>query len=105
MLLPKIEINKNTKEYIAEELGLILYKVLTTKFDEDFIQHELYRYIPDARREELRTKQLFVKYFYQVILYQERKPGIYTKFDDHMRRVIILEFYKRIITAYLDKNK
>ena len=76
LLLPKIEINKNTKEYI-----------------------------PDARREELRTKQLFVKYFYQVILYQERKPGIYTKFDDHMRRVIILEFYKRIITAYLDKNK
>ena len=105
LFLPKIEINKNTKEYIAEELGLILYKVLTTKFDEDFIQHELYRYIPDARREELRTKQLFVKYFYQVILYQERKPGIYTKFDDHMRRVIILEFYKRIITAYLDKNK
>jgi len=105
LFLPKIEINKNTKEYIAEELGLILYKVLTTKFDEDFIQHELYRYIPDAKREELRTKQLFVKYFYQVILYQERKPGIYTKFDDHMRRVIILEFYKRIITAYLDKNK
>lgn len=46
-----------------------------------------------------------VKYFYQVILYQERKPGTYTKFDDHMRRVIILEFYKRIITAYLEKNK
>ena len=105
LLLPKIEINKNTKEYIAEELGLILYKVLTTKLDEDFIQHELYRYIPDAKREELRTKQLFVKYFYQVILYKERKPGIYTKFDDHMRRVIILEFYKRIITTYLDKNK
>ena len=101
----RIEINKNIREYIAEELGLILYKVLKTKFDEEFIQHELYRYIPDTRREELRTKQLFVKYFYQVILYQERKPGIYTKFDDHMRRVIILEFYKRIITAYLDKNK
>ena len=104
LFLPRIEINKNIREYIAEELGLILYKVLKTKFDEEFIQHELYRYIPDARREELRTKQLFVKYFYQVILYQERKPGIYTKFDDHMRRVIILEFYKRIITAYLDKT-
>ena len=105
LFLPRIDINKNIREYIAEELGLILYKVLTTKFDEDFIQHELYRYIPDAKREELRTKQLFVKYFYQVILYQERKPGIYTKFDDHMRRVIILGFYKRITTAYLDKNK
>ena len=104
LFLPKIELNKNVREYIAEELALILYNVLKTKLDEEFIQHELYRYIPDARREELKTKQLFVKYFYQVLLYQERKPGIYTKFDDHMRRVIILEFYKRIIAAYLDKK-
>ena len=105
LFLPKIELNKNVREYIAEELALILHNVLKTKLDEEFIQHELYRYIPDARREELKTKQLFVKYFYQVLLYQERKPGIYTEFDDHMRRVIILEFYKRIIAAYLDKNK
>ena len=105
LFLPKIEINKNVREYIAEELALILYNVLKTKLDEEFIQHELYRYIPDARRGKLKTKQLFVKYFYQVLLYQERKPGIYTKFDDHMQRVIILEFYKRIIAAYLDKNK
>ena len=104
LFLPKIELNKNVREYIAEELALILYNVLKTKLDEEFIQHELYRYIPDARREKLKTKQLFVKYFYQVLLYQERKPGIYTEFDDHMRRVIILEFYKRIIAAYLDKK-
>ena len=39
-----------------------------------------------------------------VILYKERKPGIYTEFDDHMRRVIVLEFYRRIIASYLDKT-
>lgn len=104
LFLPRIDSNKNIKEYIAEELGVILYKVLNTKLDEDFIRHELHRYIPETRREELRTKQLFVKYFYQVLLYQDRKPGIYTEFDDHMRRVIILEFYKRIIATYLDKT-
>lgn len=82
----------------------ILYNVLKTKLNEDFIRLELCRYIPAARNEELRTKQLFIKYFYQVILYKERKPGIYTEFDDHMRRVIVLEFYRRIIATYLDKS-
>lgn len=104
LFLPKIEINKNVREYISEELALILYNVLKTKLNEDFIRLELCRYIPDARNEELRTKQLFIKYFYQVILYKERKPGIYTEFDDHMRRVIVLEFYRRIIATYLDKS-
>ena len=104
LFLPKIEINKNVREYISEELALILYNVLKTKLNEDFIRLELCRYIPAARNEELKTKQLFIKYFYQVILYKERKPGIYTEFDDHMRRVIVLEFYRRIIATYLDKS-
>ena len=104
LFLPKIEINKNVREYISEELALILYNVLKTKLNEDFIRLELCRYIQAARNEELRTKQLFIKYFYQVILYKERKPGIYTEFDDHMRRVIVLEFYRRIIATYLDKS-
>ena len=90
----------------CREFGMMLYNVLAKRLDVDFIRHEMNRYIPETRNEEKMTvRQLFKKYFYQVVLYQERKPGIYTKFDDHMRRVIILEFYKRIITAYLDKNK
>lgn len=106
LFLPRIDINKNIREYIAEELGTMLYNVLAKRLDIDFIRHEMNRYIPETRNEEeVTVRQLFKKYFYQVVLYQERKPGIYTKFDDHMRRVIILEFYKRIITAYLDKNK
>lgn len=105
LFLPRIDINKNIREYIAEELGIMLYNVLAKKLDVDFIRHEMNRYIPETRNEEMTVKQLFKKYFYQVVLYQERKPRIYTEFDDHMRRVIILEFYKRIITAYFDKNK
>lgn len=105
LFLPRIDINKNIREYIAEELGIMLYNVLAKKLDVDFIRHEINRYIPETRNEEMTVKQQFKKYFYQVVLYQERKPGIYTEFDDHMRRVIILEFYKRIITAYFDKNK
>lgn len=30
-----------------------------------------------------------------------RKPGIYLEFDEHMKRVIVMEFYKRIISRYL----
>lgn len=106
LFLPRIDINKNIREYIAEELGMMLYNVLTKSLDIDFIRHEMNRYIPETRNEEeITVRQLFKKYFYQVVLYQERKPGIYTKFDDHMRRVIILEFFRRIITAYFERNK
>jgi len=104
LFLPKIEINKDIKEYISEELGLILYNVLVTRLDGDFIRNEMKRYISQTRNEESQTaRQLFKKYFYQVVLYQDQKPGIYTEFDDHMRRVIILEFFKKIIAAYLHK--
>lgn len=105
LFLPKIDVNKNIREYISEELGLILYNILAKRLDVDFIRHEMNRYIPETRNEEgITIRHLFKKYFHQVVLYQERKPGIYTEFDDHMRRVIILEFFKRIIAAYLHKS-
>jgi len=43
---------------------------------------------------------MFVDYFYDVLKYKDRKPGIYTHFDKHMERVMILEFYRRIIKEY-----
>lgn len=103
LFLPKITINKNTKEYISEELGLILYNILITKLDEEYIRKEMYKYIPEIRNEDIITRQLFKKYFYHVVLYQKIKPGIYNKYDDQMRSVIILEFFKNIISAYLHK--
>ena len=62
---------------------------------------EMCRYIPEARQTEKTTRQLFKEYFYAVVLYTDRKPGIYLEFDDHMRRVIVMEFFKRIIVQYL----
>ena len=73
------------------------------KLDEEYIRKEIYKYIPEIRNEDIITRQLFKKYFYHVVLYQKIKPGIYNKYDDQMRSVIILEFFKNIISAYLHK--
>ena len=63
------------------------------------------RYIGESRNREEPTKELFKEYFYQVVLYKERKPGIYLEIDDHMRRIFVLEFFKRIIREYIEKKK
>lgn len=101
ILLPRIDINTDVKNYISEELGMILYGVLKTKLDDEYIRKEMCRYIPEARQTEKTTKELFKEYFHAVVLYTDRKPGIYLEFDDHMRRVIVMEFFKRIIRHYL----
>ena len=101
IILPRIDINTDIKKYISEELGLILYGVLKTKLDDDYIRKEMARYIPEARQSEKTTRELFKENFYAVVLYKDRKPGIYLEFDDHMRRVIVMEFFKRIIRYYL----
>ena len=105
LFLPKIDINTDTKKFIGEELGVILYKVLEKKFTPDYIRHEMNRYISKSRNREEPTKELFKEYFYQVVLYKERKPGIYLEIDDHMRRIFVLEFFKRIIREYIEKKK
>ena len=105
LFLPKIDINTDTKKFIGEELGIILYKVLTEEFTPDYIRHEMNRYIGESRNREEPTKELFKEYFYQVVLYKERKPGIYLEIDDHMRRIFVLEFFKRIIREYIEKKE
>lgn len=105
LFLPKIDINTDTKKFIGEELGIILYKVLSEEFTPDYIRHEMNRYIGESRNREESTKELFKEYFYQVVLYKERKPGIYLEIDDHMRRIFVLEFFKRIIREYIEKKK
>ena len=105
LFLPKIDINTDTKKFIGEELGIILYKLLSEKFTPEYLRHEMNRYIGESRNREEPTKELFKEYFYQVVLYKERKPGIYLEIDDHMRRIFVLEFFKRIIREYLDKQE
>ncbi len=97
LYLPRIDKGIDTKQYIAEELGGILYGLVIRKLKPDVVLRELNRYIPETRNSEESTKQLFRKYFYSVVQYKERAPGIYPKFDSHMKQVLDMEFFKRII--------
>ena len=105
VFLSRISINENSAASIAEQIGGILYNVLTTRISPECIYSVMNKYIPETRKQDTSIKQLFKKYFYEVVLYKERKPGIYTKFDEHMKRVIVLEFYKKIIQVYLEEGK
>lgn len=100
ILLPKVNIQDDKEKYIANIIGTTLYRVISKKFDADYIKHEINRYIPTSRIVEKSAREMFVYYFYDVLKYKDRKPGIYTHFDKHMERVMILEFYRRIIKEY-----
>ena len=101
IILPRINNKIDVKQYIAEELGAVLYNVLTTKLAPEYIEAEMNRYIPETIQKTASTSMLFKQYFYDVVLYKDRKPGIYTEFDEHMKRVLNMEFFKRIIVQYL----
>ena len=100
VFLPRINIQEDKEKYIANLIGTTLYRVISKKFDAEYIHHEINRYIPTSRTVERSAKEMFVGYFYDVLKYKDRKPGIYTHFDKHMERVLILEFYRRIIQEY-----
>lgn len=97
LFLPRVDINIDTKQYIAEEIGGILYETVIRKLKPDIVLRELHRYIPETRNSSESAKELFRKYFYSVVKYKERKPGIYTEFDEHMKQTLDMEFYRRII--------
>ena len=97
LCLPMVDKNIDIKQYIAEEIGGILYETVIRKLKPDIVLQELHRYIPETRKSNESAKQLFRKYFYSVVKYKERKPGIYTEFDEHMKQVLNMEFYRRII--------
>ena len=103
LYLPRIDKNMDVKQYIAEELGEILYEMVIRKLKPDVILQELNRYIPETRKSDESAKQLFRKYFYSVVQYKDRKPGIYAKFDMHMKHVINMEFFRKIIGKCFEK--
>ena len=74
------------------------------KLKPDVILRELNRYIPETRNSSESAKQLFRKYFYSVVQYKERAQGIYPKFDKHMKQVLDMEFFKRIIKRYMESE-
>lgn len=101
ILLLRIDINTDKTKYIAENIGQMLYDVIVQKLEPEDIQHEMNRYIPEVKNRGEPTRELFREYFYSVILYKAQKPKIYPDFNEHMHRVIVLEFFKRIIVRYL----
>ena len=100
IFLPRYSVLEDREKYIANIIGTTLYKVISKKFEVEYIQREINRYIPTSRMDERSAKEMFADYFYDVLKYRDRKPGIYTHFDKHMERVMILEFYRRIIKEY-----
>lgn len=97
LFLPRIDKNIDTKQYIAEEIGRMIYETVIRKLKPEIVLRELHRYIPETRNSSESLKQLFRKYFYSVVKYKERKPGIYTKFDEQMKQTLDMEFYCRIM--------
>ncbi|NDO18583.1 hypothetical protein FMM68_02800 [Lachnospiraceae bacterium MD329] len=101
ILLPRIDINTDKTKYIAENIGHMLYDVIVQKLEPDDIRYEINRYIPEVKNRGEPVRELFRECFYSVILYKTQKPKIYQDFNEHMYRVVVLEFFKRIIVRYL----
>lgn len=101
VLLPRIDISTDVKKYISDTIGEILYGVIEKRIKPETIRAEMNRYIPGARNDSRNTKDLFKKYLYDVVIHEDRKPGIYLEFDEHMRQLFSVEFYKRLIVQYL----
>ncbi|NDO20436.1 hypothetical protein FMM68_12335 [Lachnospiraceae bacterium MD329] len=101
ILLPRISINTNKTKYISENIGQMLYDVIAQKLEPDDIRYEINRYIPEVKNRGEPVREMFGEYFYNVLLYKTQKPKVYHDFNEHMHRVIVLEFFKRIIVRYL----
>lgn len=101
LLLPRVDISSDKKKYISDTIGEILYGVIEKRIKPETIRTEMNRYVPGARNDSRTTKELFKKYLYDVVVHKDRKPGIYLEFDDHMRQLFSIEFYKRLIVQYI----
>lgn len=101
VLLPRIDINTDTKKYMSDTIGGIIYKIVETKIRPEVMRYEINIYISATRNSEESTKKLFKKYFYDVVIHKDRKLGIYLKFDDHMRLLFSIEFFKKLIVQYI----
>lgn len=102
ILLPKLCVHEDRETYISNLIGTMIYEVINVKLSPRYILQEIHRYIPESREYNKSAKELFCMYFRRVLRYKSRKPGIYTHFDEHMQNVIVMEFYKRVIQAYIN---
>lgn len=101
IFLPMIDENANVREYIAGQLGLMLYDVLKTKIPEKRIRHEICRYVPEKVGSPKDARVLFKELFCHVVRYKMQKPRVYTKLDEHLKNVIVVELFRDMIMRYL----
>lgn len=100
VFLPYLHNIEDKTKYISDIIARVLFFVINKHIKKDDIREVMNHIIPECRDTRRGTMDLFISYFYDVVKYKERKPGIYTEFDSHMNQVIVMEFYKRIIQIY-----
>lgn len=101
IFLPKINEVVEKEKYISDMIANMFFDSIKGVLGEEYVLKEMKRYIPQSRNSSKAVKELFRDYFCYVVKYKERKPGIYTEFDEHMKGVIITAFYTRMSQEYL----
>ncbi len=101
IMLPRIYSDAEKSKYIAKVCGTILYEVLSERFSDAHLKYEMCIYIPEIDASQKSVRELFAQYFYEVVLFKRQKPKIHTHYDKYLKRVIILEFFKRMTEQYL----
>lgn len=100
VFLPCINREEDKTKYISNIIGRALFFVVNKYVKKEDIRYMMNKLIPECRDSDRGTMDLFIDYFCDVVKYKERKPGIYTEFDSHMKQVIVLQFYKNIVESY-----
>lgn len=101
IFLPIINNLDEKQKYISDMIADMFFDSIKGVLGEEYVLKEMKRYIPQSRNSDKSAKELFRDYFCYVVKYKERKPGIYTEFDEHMKGVIITAFYTRMSQEYL----
>ena len=101
IFLPMIKNPDEKQKYISDMIADMFFGSIIGVLGEEYVLKEMKRYIPQSRNSDKSVKELFRDYFCYVVKYKERKPGIYTEFDEHMKGVIITAFYTRMSQEYL----
>ena len=101
IFLPIINNLDEKQKYISDMIADMFFDSIKGVLGEEYVLKEMKRYIPQSRNSDKSAKELFRDYFCYVVKYKERKPGIYTEFDEHMKGVIVTAFYTRMSQEYL----
>ena len=101
IFLPMINKLEDKEKYISDMIANMFFDSIKGTLGEEYVLEEIKRYIPESRNSDKSVKELFREYFCYVVKYKERKPCIYTEFNEHMKGVIVTACYTRLAQEYL----